>query len=207
MDAPGSGSDASDEQWDSPAEHGETSSSEECSSEEDEPCSDEEAEKVAALRYLHAPSVSEVFKKKPGRKRGVKLEPCATATDTEVACARPQRERKATKQFVAAAAECHKRSHQPDPPTCPPASLPHSLHRRAQSDVPRSDSDEPAPRASSSRCDEPLHRLLFRASFFSSRFAALRLDYTLTLTNCFAAANRRRRLASAPARRSRPSNS
>ena len=43
-----SGSDASDEQWDSPAEHGETSSSEECSSEEDEPCSDEEAEKVAA---------------------------------------------------------------------------------------------------------------------------------------------------------------
>ena len=47
MDASGSGSDASDEQWDSPAEHGETSSSEECSSEEDEPCSDEEAEKVA----------------------------------------------------------------------------------------------------------------------------------------------------------------
>ena len=104
MDAPGSGSDASDEQWDSPAEHGETSSSEECSSEEDEPCSDEEAEKVAALRYLHAPSVSEVFKKKPGRKRGVKLEPCATATDTEVACTRPQRQRarKATERFVAA---------------------------------------------------------------------------------------------------------
>ena len=84
MDASGSGSDASDEQWDSPAEHGETSSSEECSSEEDEPCSDEEAEKVAVLRYLHAPSASEVFKKKPGRKRGVKLEPCATAIDTEV---------------------------------------------------------------------------------------------------------------------------
>ena len=102
MDASGSGSDASDEQWDSPAEHGETSSSEECSSEADEPCSDEEAEKVAALRYLHAPSVSEVFKKRPGRKRGVKPEPCATATGTEVARTRPQRARKATEQFVAA---------------------------------------------------------------------------------------------------------
>ena len=57
---------------------------------------------MAVLRYLHAPSVSEVFKKKPGRKRGVKLEPCATATDTEVACTRPQRARKATERFVAA---------------------------------------------------------------------------------------------------------
>jgi hypothetical protein len=86
--------------------------------EDDEPCSEEEdllAEKEAALRaYLAAPPVTEVFHKKRGRRAGKCIEPCATATDTEVHSGRPSRTRVSTSRFVAEPARCH-RSRWPPP--------------------------------------------------------------------------------------------